>query len=311
MIDLLLDTDIGIDCDDAMAIALALSLERQGYVRLVGVSTCTARSGASGAVRAVARACGAQVDTSVCSSALQCDSSNVYAAALRDRFGTKDGGEESVRFLRRKLAAAARPVALAALGPLTVVAGLLKSGADDISPLGGRELAVRSVSCLYAMAGNFVHREKRYGGRYPHTAEWNVCQDIAAARYVADHFPGAVVFCPYEAGADVLSGEGFGADTPVGAAIRLFYESAPDLFPGKYARSSWDPVTVAVAAGLDLFDLSPRGKIVVGEDGTTDFSPGGGEHRYIIERHPPAQTAAALNALYPLSEGAAEALRRA
>lgn len=299
MIDLLLDTDIGIDCDDAMAIALALSLEKRGMARLVGVSTCTTRPGASAAVRAIARSYGEQIATSVCGSPpLECDAVDVYAAGLRDRFGERDEGEESVRFLRRKLAGARRPLTLVAIGPLTVIAGLLESGPDDLSPFGGRDLVAASVSTLYVMAGNFVHLEKRYGTRYRHTAEWNVYQDIAAAQLVAERFPVPVVFCPYEAGVDVLTGQYFGAETPVGMAIRLFYANDPDSFPGLYARSSWDPITVAVAAGVDLFDFSPPGKVVVETDGRTDFRPGEGNHRYLIEKNPSEHTAAVLNAFY-------------
>ena len=36
--------------------------------------------------------------------------------------------------------------------------------------------------------------------------EWNVEQDIPAARYVARHWPTPILFCPFEAGEGILTG---------------------------------------------------------------------------------------------------------
>ena len=64
MVDLVIDTDIGIDCDDAMALAAAVALERQGKICTIGVSVVTARDGASAAVAAIGRKWGKAFDVS-------------------------------------------------------------------------------------------------------------------------------------------------------------------------------------------------------------------------------------------------------
>ena len=52
---IILDTDIGIDCDDAAAIGMLLQLEEEGKCFVEGITTCTTREGAVETVRAIIR----------------------------------------------------------------------------------------------------------------------------------------------------------------------------------------------------------------------------------------------------------------
>ena len=45
---IILDTDIGIDCDDAAAIGMLLQLEEEGKCFVEGITTCTTREGGGG-----------------------------------------------------------------------------------------------------------------------------------------------------------------------------------------------------------------------------------------------------------------------
>lgn len=296
---LLIDTDIGIDCDDAMAIGAAIALEKKGLIHIEGISTCTAREGASGCVSAITDYYGLSKPTaSYFGTPLECDKRNIYAKDVRDAFRKKDSGEESVRFLRKKLASSEDGVILVSLGPMTVIAALLESMPDDISLWSGRELVARKAEALYAMGGNFVAYEDRYKGRYAYGAEWNICQDIPAAQFVVENIPVPVIFSPYETGVRVLSGESFGEGSPVKMSIRLFFERNRDEFEEKFARASWDPITVCMAAGADWFSLSSPGRIAVDDEGKTLFFAGKGNHRYLIEKNQPEQTAEKLDELY-------------
>lgn len=299
MLDMIIDTDIGIDCDDAMAIAAALALEKKKIVRLAGISTCTTRRGACGAAKAILHAYGAEKEVSVCKGTpLECDKINVYAEALKDGYAEEDCGEESVRFLRRMLEAAERPVTLVGIGPLTVLARLLDSAPDDLSGKDGETLIREKVSRLYAMAGNFAHLHGCHGKDIGHLPEWNVQQDIPAAKAVAERFPVPVMFLPYETGAEVLSGEVFDGEGPVGKAIRLFYAYHEGDGRKNFSRPSWDVLTVCAAGGLDLFESSPAGKVLVDDDGMTDFIVGEGNMRYLTVKKSDDETARILNRLY-------------
>ena len=294
---LLIDTDIGIDCDDAMALAAAMALEKMGKASIEGVCTCTAREGSSGCVAAILNHYGFDRDYATYRGApLACDASNVYAKGVRDTFNAKDSEEESVRFLRKKLVNATEKLTLVSLGPLSVIADLLMSQPDDISDLNGVELVKAKADALYSMAGNFVDREKKYEGRYEYFSEWNVYQNISAAQTVVNFCPIPLVFCPFEVGVDVQTRETIDRDSPVGVSIHMFHQA--NKSERCVTRSSWDPLTVCIAAGVDWFDYSPYGKITIDDDGCAHFEGGEGLHRYVIERCDVQETAQKLNELY-------------
>lgn len=295
---LLIDTDIGIDSDDALAIAAALALEKQGVCSVAGISTCTTRSNASAAVKAIAEYYGFFKETATYDGkTLACDKINIYADSLAKLFSTANAEEESVNFLRRKLQTAKEKITLVSLGPLTVIAELLLSSPDAVSPLSGVDLVREKTDALYAMAGNFVSRESRYAGRCNDSAEWNVLQNIPAAQHAIDLCPVPIIFCPFEAGAPVLSGQPFDISSPVGLAIKLLCDN---WNTAANCRSSWDPITVCEAAGMQLFDISPRGTVTVDDEGNTRFTANEGTHRYLIERTNPDRTADKLNELYKI-----------
>ena len=294
---LLIDTDIGIDCDDAMALAAAMALEKMGKASIEGVCTCTAREGSSGCVAAILNHYGFDRDYATYrGEPLECDASNVYAKGVRDTFKAKDSQEESVRFLRKKLANATEKMTLVSLGPLSVIADLLTSQPDDVSDLNGVELVKEKADALYSMAGNFVNREKIYEGRYEYFSEWNVCQNIPAAQTVVNLCPIPLVFCPFEVGVDVQTGETIDRDSPVGVSIHMFHQA--NKSERCVTRSSWDPLTVCLAANLDWFNYSPYGKITIDDKGCAHFEGGEGLHRYVIERCDVQETAQKLNELY-------------
>ncbi len=285
---ILIDTDIGIDCDDAIALALAISLEKQGKIEIAGVSVVTAREGATQAVSAIFEHFGASTDVGrYFGKALECDKENIYAKAVKDKFGGKEYFEDSVKYLRRKLASSKDKLTLVAIGPLTNVASLLESEPDEISPLNGVDLVKNKVEILYSMAGNFVHvnANEEFG-----IAEWNVIQDVDACKTVIKLCPVELVFSPYETGYEVLSGKSFDVNDPVGYSVKMFFEAHPSEFCGKYVRCSWDPITVAVASGVNLLDYSEYGKVSVDSNGVMFFKKGKGKHRYLIKRVSSAET---------------------
>ncbi|MBQ8885238.1 MAG: nucleoside hydrolase [Clostridia bacterium] len=296
MRNILIDTDIGIDCDDAMAIAAAIALEKQEKIRILGISVCTARMGATSAVAAICNYYGKTADVGCYQGKkLACDERDVYDRALMEKYGEVDFKEESVRYLRRKLVEAEGKVTLVTIGPLTNIAALLLSKGDDISPLNGRELVFEKVDAVYSMIGNFVHINvgEPYG-----IPEWNVVQDIESCRIFVDKCPVEIVFSPYETGYAVLSGKTFTQADPVGYAIYRFFEENPYEFNGQYVRCSWDPITVCEAAGEGLFSLSDYGTVKVDGEGVMSFKKGKGKHRYLIQKESTEVTAEKLEKIY-------------
>ena len=266
---LILDTDIGVDCDDAVAISLLVGLKQKGFCDILGISTSTARVGATSAVNAILDYYGEK--DIPCGKMyypfLPCDNTNNYAEKLMKKYKKAEGTEESVRLLRRLLANAQEKVQLIAVGPLTMIAKLMQSNADDISPLNGIELMVEKVETFYTMACRFC---VEFG-------EWNVLQDIQSASYVFANLPVPTIVSPGELGDTVFTGNVLAEkkDHPVWDSIVGFFEEVgSEKEPSEYSRESWDPLTCYSAVlGLDDFILSEKGDVSIDERGVSFFTP--------------------------------------
>ena len=149
---------------------------------------------------------------------------------------------------------------IAAIGPLTAVARLLQERPQ-----------AENLRALYIMAGRFDADR----------AEWNVLQNVEAARYVFTHAPCPIVVSPFEVGAAMQCGATV-ARGPVRQALELYatregWKSAD----GAPTRCAWDPVTVLAAIDPEGFTFSPFGTVDVDETGVTRFRPGVGKHRIL------------------------------
>ncbi len=94
-------------------------------------------------------------------------------------------------------------VVIASAGYLGNLADLLKSPADAISPLSGRDLVARKVRTLVAMGGGYPSR----------SGENNLAGDPAAAQYVSANWPTKLVWSGYEVGDVVHTGQTISART--------------------------------------------------------------------------------------------------
>lgn len=170
-----MDTDIGSDSDDVGAMMVLHRLRQAGECNLLAVTSSTSRKDSVAIIDVINRYYGADVPTGnvkgkKCSEG---GTHGMYSRAVAFAYGSryiKEEPENAVTVLRRALAAAKDKVRLVTIGSFANVAGLLKSGADGISPLSGAELVERKVSEMYSMAGNFKGVTNFYG--YEFVAEW-------------------------------------------------------------------------------------------------------------------------------------------
>jgi inosine-uridine nucleoside N-ribohydrolase len=214
-----------------------------------------------------------------------------------DLLSSKDA-PEAVSLLRKTLAAEPDgSVVIAQVGFSTNLARLMDSKGDDASPLNGQELIHKKVKVLSVMAGAFT----AIGGNN-HYCEYNVVQDIANCRKLADEWPTQVVWSGFEIGIavpypaeSIVKDYGYVADHPLAEAYRR-YEAPP------HNRPTWDLTSVLYAVHPDrgYFDLSPPGRVIVEKDGFTTFEPAAdGKHRYL--KLTEAQRVRVVEALVQLS----------
>ena len=286
----IVETDMGNDIDDALALDLLYRAAREGKVEILGIGNHKLSATATDYIdilntfygfgstplaqgaRLVAN--GEACDyTAAVTAMCDADGHPLYA-----RTKSPEQIEESVAMYRRLLAASDDgSVTVISLGFATTLADLLSSGGDAISPLTGRELVARKAASLSIMAGSFPTATK------PARAEFNIVNDIDAAVLLFDQWPTPIVCAPFELGRQVqfpgrIMAEGldWAEHHPVVDGYRAYR-------PMPYDRAAWDLMSVLwVTAGEDLFTVSEPGRLSVDSEGYMHFEPcEGGTHRFL------------------------------
>ena len=284
----ILDTDIGPDCDDAAALALAVLYARRHGRRLLAVTHCTSSPWGAGAIRRILNWYGAEAEVGTLKDEgfLSAPQTERYNRVLAQEVSPEERkAEDATALLRRVLAAQEDgSVEIVGIGPMRNLAHLLTSGADGVSPLTGRELIARKVARLTVMAGNFTP-----GCNVP---EWNVEMDVESARLVATQWPGEVVWCGWEVGERVIA-----LREPCALAAENPVRRSYFLHSGGAGRSSWDLCTVQWAMDGEnaSYAPSPAGTVDVDERGMTRWTAKeGGAQRYLRLAVSPEQAACSM-----------------
>jgi pyrimidine-specific ribonucleoside hydrolase len=177
-----------------------------------------------------------------------------------------------------------KSVTIITVGFLTNLNNLLKSGADNISPLNGQELVNRKVKNLVSMAGWF-----------PKGREFNIYKDSAASEFVYKNWPGEIIFTGFEIGSKIHTGlkliKSEIKNSPVKDVFRI---SIPLSEEDREGRMSWDETAVLIGVyGTNGFFETVRGKIIVNPDGSNTWEDrADGKHYYVKQKMPIPQISA-------------------
>lgn len=165
-------------------------------------------------------------------------------------------------------------VTIISVGFSTNLARLLDTPADEYSPLTGKELVGKKVKLLCTMAGCFNN---------PELYEYNVVKDIPAAKKVFAQWPTKLVTSPFEVGIAInypaTSIENDFQWAPLHPMVEAYksYQKMP------YDRPTWDLTSVLYAVeGPSYFGVSPAGRISVTDKGATDFTPDAAGNRHYL-----------------------------
>ena len=278
---LIFDTDIGNDIDDALALAMIHALESRGEATLLAV-TVTKDNAWAGPYVDIVNTFYGRPDTPIGTVRngkthdagrylRQISTSGLYPHRLMGGGSAPD----AVLVLRRVLAAEKDgAVVIVQTGFCTNLARLMTSPPDDISSMSGRDLVRRKVRVISLMGGNF---SSNHGGEY------NIVNDLGAAKTLFARCPVPIVVSGYEIGKRILYPatsieRDFGgtAHNPVRDAYRLY-----DRMP--YDRPTWDLTSVLYAVRPEhSFHISEPGTMEVADNARILFTPReGGLHRYL------------------------------
>lgn len=288
MIDIILDTDIGCDCDDAGALALLHQLENNDECKIKAVTSCSSRIDGVACIDAINKYYGKNIPVGMYKSSrfLEEENFGLYsrevAKSYENDYIDKEA-DDAVKVIRETLSSAqGKSIKLVFIGPLNNLANLLLSGKDPIINKTGVELVKEKVKEVVIMGGYFPLKDQKiYLGDTLVEAEWNILQDIKSAQIAVKNCPVDIVFCPFELGFIKTGSRLFteGYNSP----IRLSYE-----IHSNGLRESWDPITCYFAVrGLDnLWDMSKRGDVTVLDNGITQFNENPqGKHRYLMNKN--------------------------
>ena len=290
---IILDTDMGNDIDDALALAAMNRYIDEGRVRVLAIGMSKEGAEAAEFTDIVQTWYGhGDIPIGRVSGSTGPRTTGEHythkTCALKDETGAplfaRTNGTAEMRHtppltdeLYRRVLAKQKDhsVTLVTVGFSTNLASLLATPADDISLLSGMELVRKKVKTLVMMAGNMAEEK----------GEFNVTEDIVAARKVFAEWPTPIVTSPFELGVRVtfphekVDAIGKRQPNPVAEAYR-FYQGT------EYNACSWDPTALIFAVegeNPDFYTLSPAGTIEVDDAGITRFTPSaGGQHRYLL-----------------------------
>jgi hypothetical protein len=278
---IIFDTDMGNDVDDALALSVLHALQTRGHCELLAV-TITKPDERAGPFVDVMNTFYGRPDIPIGFIRATPPQEPGRFLALAEM---KDGDEyryahtlkrssdapAATRLLRTLLSREPNgSVVLVQVGYFSNLAALLESPGDDLSPSNGVELVRQKVRLLSVMAGSFkpVSGHERF-------REFNVVQDLPAARKVAADWPTPIVWSGFEIGISIpypaVSIErdfAYVAHHPAAEAYCLFD-------PPPHERPTWDLTSAlyAVLPDRGYFGLSEPGRVAVEEDGYTRFDP--------------------------------------
>lgn len=279
----ILDTDIGPDCDDAGALAILHTMADKGEVNILGVGHCTSSPYGAGCIDAINlfyKRGDIPVGTLNKKDFLTGNQYEIYNKYIVENYENRyrnNTAIDAVKLYRKILSEQIDgSVTFVAIGPLVNLANLLASQPDEYSHLDGNDLVKKKVSLLVTMAGKFESEEN---GQLP--AEWNVFVDILSAQTVTSKWPTPIVFCGCEVGEHVITGKRLMYDMTDRNPVKKAYE----LFTKGAGRSSWDLETVlyAVRGECGLWKLSRPGKVHIDDLGVSHFfEMNNGSHKFMI-----------------------------
>lgn len=275
--DVIIDTDWWTDSDDAVAMRVAVQLERLGHINIKGFALCTTDDIGPGSLDAFLIADGR--------------TNNRISAPLTPHTPTHGNGvfqprlfamphvagkpselpQNAVQMYRDILSKAPGKVDVIVIGFYNNLAELLNSGPDQYSALTGLELVTQKVNLLYGMGGAWPTSS---AANMPgSTAEYNfgkTPQAITASRKVVADWPTPIIFSGYEVGYNIFSGSNLESLLGSDHLAKALNDHGDFPSTGTKGRPSWDPLKVLLAG--------------VGMDGSGNIVKSIGMHGYSVVR---------------------------
>jgi inosine-uridine nucleoside N-ribohydrolase len=294
-VSLIIDTDVGNDIDDALAIALSHTLQSFGECNIVGITICN-DDFYSAVYTSVLNAFYGRPDIPIglVNKGIK-DKDGKYLRHISDltdkngnlvfprKISNQNPPADSIKLLRKILSSQPdKSVVIVMIGFSTNMARLLQTDSDEFSSLSGIELFRKKVNFVSAMAGDFSEEVQK--NPTMKTREYNIRHDIGSAKYFFENCPVEVIFNGFEIGNKMLypyksieQDYNWVQVHPVAQAYKIFTGKPCD-------RATWDLLSVLYAVRPEdgYLTLSEKGTAKVTDEGFLIFGKDSkGLHRYL------------------------------
>ena len=257
---IILDTDIGPDCDDVGALAVMFSYAKENGVKVLGVNNCTSNPYGTATIDAIREYCEFPefVIGAYSKPGFYADHAR-YNKYIAENYSTKykNGTLKylpHVDFYRSLLANAEDDsVVLVTIGMFNSFAYFLRSGADEYSPLTGIELAKKKLHSVVSMAAIL-----------PAGREFNVICDYEASKYCFDNCPVPIYLSDFKIGHSIFTG--YAPEDAERYKNNPIYDSY-QLYTKDWARVGFNrsfdltAVQFAFEGEGELYSLTPAGRL--------------------------------------------------
>ncbi|QNF33736.1 nucleoside hydrolase [Adhaeribacter swui] len=288
---IILDSDIGQDCDDAAAMALLHQFADKGEVEILATMFPMQDPMGAPALDVINTYYG-RPDIPIGTY----KGNFKYLGELWDHYNTKlaknfphdlksgKDAPDAVSLYRQILAKQAdTSVVIVAVGPERLLADLLKTGPDSYSNLSGPDLVKQKVKMLTVMGAGF---QKGH--------EWNIKISPDASKLVAETWPTPIVYSGFEIGEAIRTGNRLLTEAPKNSPVRASFENHPFVDSTTHDRQSWDQTAVLYAVrGLqNNWKLESNGYNFIDETGKNEWRQDTDKnHSYLLLNRPAAEVA--------------------
>ena len=273
----ILDADLDSDVDDVGAMAMLLNLHKAGTIELIGVVITSDDPFAPVCASAINTFYGcSDIPVGFLKGQPKLTNHSRYTKTIANEFPSKlkswEDADDAVKLYRKLLAQNPdESVIIVSIGHLSSLQRLLQSGADQLSPLNGKELAKKKVAKWICM-----------GGQFPQGKEANFYRpDPQSTVYCLANWEKEVVFCGWEVGNKIITGgKKLKSEVPANHILYRSYE----LYNNFAGRQSWDQVAVLLLTDqADRFFSFEKGHCVIAPDGSNTWeSAPAGKHQSVI-----------------------------
>jgi inosine-uridine nucleoside N-ribohydrolase len=286
---IILDSDIGQDCDDAAVMALMHKFADNGEAEILATMFPMQDPMGAPAMDVINTYYG-RPDIPIGTY----KGNYTYQGQLWDHYNTKlatnfphdlkhgNDAPDAINLYRQILAKQPnQSVVIVAVGPERLLADLLKSGPDGYSKLNGRDLVKQKVKLLSVM-----------GAGFPKSHEWNIKIAPDASKLVAETWPTPVVYSGDEIGQAIRTGSRLLTEAPANSPVRASYENHPFVDSVSKDRQSWDQTAMlfAVRGTQDYWRLENTGYNYLDDTGKNEWRRDTDkDHSYLILNKPAAE----------------------